>query len=83
MAPEIPVFVMHELLIRLSAFDPHVGGYVSHELNSKGAVVKTTARLFQFPRQLLEKQFADPRLITDEEIVGLLAMPGKIKNSST
>jgi len=65
----IPVFVIYELLIRIHAFDPSIGTYVSHTFNSTGAVVFTTTRTIRIRKALLNRQFKDPELISEAELV--------------
>lgn len=65
---QIPVFVIHELIIRLQEIDPLVGEYKSHYFSSDEALVETTNLQLRFPMPLLRKQFQDPELIDQIEL---------------
>jgi hypothetical protein len=65
---QIPVFVIHELIIRLQEIDPFVGEYKNHYFSSDEAVVETTNLQLKFPMYLLRKQFQDPELIDQSEL---------------
>jgi hypothetical protein len=69
----IPVFVFYELLIRLSELNPNVGDYFSHTLLEKEVILQTTTGLVKVPRNLLKKQFTDPRLIAESELSALIS----------
>ncbi|MCL4638709.1 MULTISPECIES: hypothetical protein [Olivibacter] len=65
---QIPVFVIHELIIRLQEIDPLVGEYKSHYFSTEDAVVETSYLQLRFPMYLLRKQFQDPELISQDEL---------------
>lgn len=65
---QIPVFVIHELVIRLQEIDPLVGEYKSHHFFADEAFVQTTHLQLRFPLSLLRKQFQDPESIDQSEL---------------
>lgn len=69
----IPVFVFHELLIRLEEFDTKVGDYVSHYPRGNETNVFTTTGQFRFSDELVHKQFKDPSLILRTELLDALS----------
>ncbi|QNK63516.1 hypothetical protein H7F33_03155 [Pedobacter sp. PAMC26386] len=69
----LPIFIFHELLIRIYQFDPTVGSYVSHNYTKTGAVIITTTRTVRIRRAILNKQFKDPTLIPETDLQQLIA----------
>ncbi|MFC6099157.1 hypothetical protein [Olivibacter domesticus] len=65
---QIPIFVIHELIIRLQEIDSLVGDYKHHYFSSNEAIVETTHLQLRFPMYLLRKQFQDPELIDQNEL---------------
>ncbi|MEH6307727.1 hypothetical protein RYH73_18890 [Olivibacter sp. CPCC 100613] len=65
---QIPVFVIHELIIRLQEIDPLVGEYKHHYFSAEEAVVETSHLQLRFPMYLLRQQFQDPELISHDEL---------------
>ncbi|WP_442591569.1 hypothetical protein ACSBL2_10110 [Pedobacter sp. AW31-3R] len=63
--------MIYELLIRIEQFNPSIGTYVSHTYNSKGAIVFTSTRKLKIRNAILNRQFKDPDLISEEELLQL------------
>lgn len=76
----IPIFVIYELLIRIHQLDPAIGSYVSHSYNTNGAVVITTTGTFRIRKAILNRQFRDPELVFDTDLLQILKknFPGKM-----
>lgn len=70
---DIPVFIFHELLIRLEGLDANVGDYISHYPRSNETNVFTTTGQFRFSDELVHKQFKDPSLILRAELLDALS----------
>ncbi|WP_276088855.1 hypothetical protein [Pedobacter sp. JY14-1] len=70
---EIATYVVYELLIRLQALTPNVGVYLSSSQNPSGVLLKTTTGTIHLPIELLKKQFEEPSLITETDIINLLS----------
>jgi hypothetical protein len=68
-----PVFIYHELVMRLAAVDRAVGSYLEHRFELNTCVIATRKGSFSVNAQLLEKQYNDPTLISEREIEALLS----------
>ncbi|WP_134091545.1 hypothetical protein [Olivibacter sp. XZL3] len=71
---QAPVFVIHELIIRLQEIDSLIGEYQSHYFNKDEAVVQTTNSVLHFPLELIQMQFQAPHLIGEDELRQQLPM---------
>ena len=65
----VPVFVIYELLIRIHEHDPSIGSYVSHNFNNTGVVIFTTTKKIKIRNAILNRQFKDPELIFDADLL--------------
>ena len=65
----IPVFVIYELLMRIHQDNPAIGAYASHSFNSSGVTVVTTTRTVRIRTAILNRQFRDPTLVTEDDLV--------------
>jgi len=68
----IPIFIIYELLIRIQQLAPDAGTYVSHTFNNQGAIIITTNRTFRVRKALLNRQFKDPKLVSNEDLLLLI-----------
>lgn len=68
-----PVFIYHELVMRLAAIDRSIGSYFEHRFELNTCVISTRKGSFSVSAQVLEKQYKDPKLITALEINQLLS----------
>lgn len=73
----IPIFVIYELLLRIQQLDPSVGSYQSHTFNTTGAVVITTTRKVRIRKAILNRQFKDPELVLESDLLLIAKMPAK------
>ena len=65
---QFPVFIFHELLIRLSELNPAIGRYASSSLDGEMYLLITTNGSLLVPVHMLELQFRDPRLIGPSDL---------------
>ena len=79
----IPLFIIYELLTRIHQIDPTIGSYVSHKLNTNGAVLTTSNRTIRIRKAILNRQFKDPTLVTEADLLQLIAKPelNKVKSA--
>ncbi|SEA65933.1 hypothetical protein [Pedobacter hartonius] len=73
----IPVFVIYELLLRVQRFDPSIGSYKSHTFNTSGAVVITSNRKLRIRKAILNRQFKDPELVFESDLLLIAKTPAK------
>lgn len=66
-----PLYVYYELLIRLSATEHEFGDFVSISGNDDLGILRTTHGTIAVSKELIERQFKDPGLITQAELVSL------------
>ncbi|WP_129714374.1 hypothetical protein [Pedobacter sp. SYP-B3415] len=64
----VPVFVYHEILIRMQNFNPQIGDYLSASAHGDAVSLQTTTGSLSVPVALLQSQFRDPSAIDDEEL---------------
>jgi hypothetical protein len=67
----LPVYAIVELLIRLAPYNNFIGNYKDHNLNGDDIKVKTTGGTICFTRVLIMRQFENPELITDAELIDI------------
>jgi len=67
----LPVYAIVELLIRLAPHNDLIGNYKDHSLNGDNIKVKTTGGTIIFTLVLIMRQFENPELITDSELVDI------------
>lgn len=68
----IPIFVIYELLARIHQFEPTIGAYVSHTMNTSGAVIVTTHRKVRIRKAILNRQFRNPELVLESDLLLLI-----------
>jgi len=73
----IPVFVIYELLMRIHQNNPAIGAYASHSFNSSGAVVITTTRTVKIRTAILNRQFRDPNLVSEDDLKQIFEQTAK------
>ncbi|ETZ24885.1 hypothetical protein [Pedobacter sp. V48] len=66
------VYVIYELLMKVQELESEIGDYQSYRKINAGISVITTRDSFDIPAYLLDKQFNNPALISDDDILGLL-----------
>lgn len=66
-----PVFILHELVLRLSDVNKQIGRYWGSSFEQNECVIETTAGKIKVALDFLEKQYRDPKLISAEEVVDL------------
>lgn len=69
---EIATYVIYELLIRLQELNPGVGEYVSSKKSASGVLLKTSTGTIDIPEELLNRQFHQPALVSQEEMQSML-----------
>lgn len=67
----IPLYIYYELLIRLSEIESEIGHYVSSTTDHEVCIIRTTNGTVKVPLNLLQKQFNDPNLIKQDELITL------------
>lgn len=68
-----PVFIYHELVLRFSEINREIGRYISNKFEDDGCLINTTSGWIKINQKLLEKQYTNPKLISDEELQVLAA----------
>jgi len=68
----IPIFIFYELINRIHQINPSAGNYVSHSFNTSGAVIQTTAGTVRIRTGILNKQFKDPNLVKETDLLKIL-----------
>lgn len=63
-----PVFIFHELVLRFWDINKGIGRYISSTIENGECLIKTTSGKIRITFDLLEKQYNDPRLISEEEL---------------
>lgn len=69
---EIATYVIYELLIRLQELNPGVGEYVSSKKSASGVLLKTSTGTIDIPEDLLHRQFHQPALVSQAEMLSML-----------
>lgn len=67
-----PVFIFHELVLRLADANKTVGRYISNTIQDNECLIKTTAGKIKVQLSYLEKQYLNPKSISSEEVCNLL-----------
>ena len=67
-----PVFIYHELIMRLTSVDPSIGSYLDHRFEVDTCIISTRKGSLRLNSQVLHKQYKDPTLITPGEIKELV-----------
>jgi hypothetical protein len=70
---EYPIFIYHELIIRLREIEPNLGSFSTVNFQPDHCVIFTSAGSFRVGDDLLEKQYRDPKTIGREHLQDLLA----------
>jgi hypothetical protein len=68
-----PVFIFHELVLRFSEINRGVGRYISNKFEDDECLINTTSGWIKIKLNLLEKQYFNPKLISNEELQELAA----------
>jgi hypothetical protein len=68
-----PLYLLYEILIRLTELDPMIGDFYSYKYTDTGVIIRTTNGSLYVAQQLLDKQFANPVHITPDELKLLVA----------
>lgn len=63
-----PIFIFHELVIRLDQINPIIGRYQSYTINDDIFTILTETGSLLIPDHFLQMQFEDPRLINDTDL---------------
>lgn len=67
-----PLYVLYELLIRLTELDPMIGDFHEHKHLENGAVIKTNNGSLNVPKHILKKQFSSPSEVTEADLKRLV-----------
>ncbi len=67
-----PLYVLYELLIRLTELDPMIGDFYAHKYIDTGAIIRTNNGSLKVPQHILEMQFSNPSQITDADLKQLV-----------
>ncbi|WP_316846230.1 hypothetical protein [Pedobacter psychrodurus] len=67
-----PLYIYYELLIRLSEIEAEIGHYVSSTADHEVCIIRTTNGTVKVPVNVLKRQFEDPNLISNEELMLLI-----------
>lgn len=70
---KFPVFIFHELVLRLFEVNKSVGKYLASTFDGSECLIETTAGKLKVSLDLLEKQYINPKLISNEEVDSLSA----------
>lgn len=70
---KFPLFLYYELLIRLTIFRPEIGEFSSALPFDDHVLLKTDRGMIDIPLEMINRQFNDPRLISEREIAKLAA----------
>ncbi|RZL48852.1 MAG: hypothetical protein EOP00_08245 [Pedobacter sp.] len=63
-----PVFIFHELVLRFSAINRGIGKYISASIDNGECLINTTTGHIKVALSMLEKQYNNPKLISEEEL---------------
>lgn len=68
-----PVFIFHELVLRFSEINREIGRYISSTIENGECLIKTTHGMIKITMGLLDKQYHQPKLISNEELQQLVS----------
>ncbi|TKC06724.1 hypothetical protein FA048_16110 [Pedobacter polaris] len=63
-----PVFIFHELVLRFSDINRGIGKYISATIDNGECLINTTNGHFKVALSMLDKQYNNPKLISEEEL---------------
>ena len=63
-----PVFIFHELVLRFSAINSRIGKYISATIDGGECLINTTTGHIKVAMSMLDKQYRDPKLISEQEL---------------
>lgn len=63
-----PVFIFHELVLRFSDINREIGKYISSTIDNGECLINTTTGHIKVGLTMLEKQYNNPKLISQEEL---------------
>lgn len=63
-----PVFIFHELVLRFSDINRGIGKYISSTIDNGECLINTTTGHMKVAFSFLEKQYNNPKLISNEEL---------------
>jgi hypothetical protein len=63
-----PVFIFHELVLRFADINRGIGRYISSTIDNGECLIRTTSGKIKITLGLLDKQYYDPKQITEEEL---------------
>jgi hypothetical protein len=63
-----PVFIFHELVLRFSDINREIGRYISSTVENGECLIRTTSGRIRITLGWLEKQYYDPRQISNDEL---------------
>jgi len=58
-----PIFVFHELIVRLSEINPIIGRYISNEPKADSYIITTYNGTLIIPSHFLQMQYENPKLM--------------------
>jgi hypothetical protein len=67
-----PLYVLYELLIRLTELDPMIGDFHTHKQMENGAIIRTNNGSLNVPKHILKKQFSSPSEVTEADLKQLV-----------
>jgi hypothetical protein len=65
---DYPVFIFHELTYRLSQINPNIGTFDSSTVRNDIFVIHTTTGELEVDREIIGKQYQNPRLLSREDL---------------
>ncbi|MGE6218992.1 hypothetical protein [Nubsella zeaxanthinifaciens] len=68
-----PVFIFHELVLRVSYINRKVGRYISSTIENGICFIDTTSGKIAVAQEWLEKQYRDPSQISSDQLEELAA----------
>lgn len=63
-----PVFIFHELVLRFQDVNRGIGRYISSTMDGGECLINTTTGHIKIALTFLEKQYSNPKLISNEEV---------------
>lgn len=70
----IPAYAIVELLMRLSHYNKHIGDYRGHTVRGDLVLVQTSGGKINFTQSLVMRQFENPELIGNDELVKIASL---------
>ncbi len=67
-----PVFIFHELVLRIFYINRSIGRYVSSKIEDGECLISTTSGKIKIGLSLLDKQYHDPAQISQDELAQLV-----------